>query len=138
MYATTEFEFRQSDNGWLMSGFAFMRAIFLIFLFPGIIAKGRERYLGRLPEGDSAASRRNSEDCVTDLPTRPEELEAPMGTYANDEPVAVDTEVEDEGTAFDLFFLRWSLVVDGALTMLTAFATEKWHIYLGERRCPGR
>ncbi|KAK1834466.1 major facilitator superfamily domain-containing protein [Podospora conica] len=131
MYATAEFQFRQSDNGWLMSGFAFMRAIFLIFLFPGIIARGRNRHMGRLKlESDRAASHRSSEECEADLPTRPEELEAPMGTYADDEPVAVNTEVEDEGTAFDLFFLRWSLVVDGVLTMLTVFATEKWHIYL--------
>ena len=131
MYATAEFEFHQSDNGWLMSGFACMRAVFLIFLFPSIIARGRKRYLGRLADGDMAASHRSGEECVGHLPTRPEELEAPMGTYADDEPVVVATEVEDEGTAFDLLFLRWSLVVDGALTMLTAFATEKWHIYLG-------
>lgn len=135
MYATSEFEFRQSDNGWLMSGFAFMRAIFLIFLFPGIIARGRKRHLGRRLEDVREGTHQSSEDCVADLPTRPEELEAPMGTYANDEPVAVDTEVEDEGTAFDLLFLRWSLVVDGILTMLTAFATQKWHIYLGRRSC---
>lgn len=135
MYATSEFEFRQSDNGWLMSGFAFMRAIFLIFLFPGIIARGRKRHLGRRLEDDRAGSHQSSGDCVADLPTQPEEIEAPMGTYANDEPVTVDTEAEDEGTAFDLLFLRWSLVIDGVLTMLTAFATQKWHIYLGRRPC---
>ncbi|KAL2679153.1 hypothetical protein Neosp_009915 [[Neocosmospora] mangrovei] len=31
---------------------------------------------------------------------------------------------------FDLFFLRWSLVIDGVLTTIAAFATHRWHIYL--------
>jgi len=37
---------------------------------------------------------------------------------------------EDEDTTFDLFFLRWSLVVDGVLTTGAAFATKGWHIYV--------
>ena len=134
MYATAEFEFRQSDNGWLMSGFAFMRALFLIFLCPRIIDRGRKWYIGRAA-GEPVGHRNDGiGGHVVDLPTRPEEFEAPMGTHADDEPMAVDSEVEDEGTGFDLFFLRWSLVVDGGLTMLAAFATQKWHIYLGRCR----
>lgn len=34
---------------------------------------------------------------------------------------------------FDLVFLQWSLVVDGALTAVAALATRPWHMYIGER-----
>jgi hypothetical protein len=128
MYATAVFGFQQGDNGWLMSGFAFMRAAFLIFLFPRIINGGRRWYLTRGP-------RRNSGDPKprrpSSLATNPEELEVPVGSFAEEEPVSSGEASEDEGTAFDLFFLRISLVVDGVLTMCAAFATKSWHIYLG-------
>ncbi|KAL2130239.1 hypothetical protein VTI74DRAFT_6716 [Chaetomium olivicolor] len=126
MYATAVFEFQQGDNGWLMSGFAFMRAAFLIFLFPRIINSGRKWHLTRtLNENATAVPPSPSR-----LATNPEELDAPMGSFAEEEPVGSSEVKEDEGTAFDLFFLRVSLVVDGVLTMCAAFATERWHIYL--------
>lgn len=129
MYATAVFGFEQSDSGWLMSEFAFIRAVFLIFLFPPIINNGRRWYLARERQ---KAGRRETEGCEpTRLATNPEELEAPVGSLTEEEPVASAEVKEDEGTAFDLFFLRISLVVDGILTMCAAFATKGWHIYLG-------
>ncbi|KAL2148874.1 hypothetical protein VTH82DRAFT_1560 [Thermothelomyces myriococcoides] len=128
MYATAVFGFEQSDSGWLMSEFAFIRAVFLIFLFPPIINNGRRWYLARERQ---KAGRRETEGCEpTRLATNPEELEAPVGSLTEEEPVASAEVKEDEGTAFDLFFLRISLVVDGILTMCAAFATKGWHIYL--------
>ncbi|RSL66669.1 hypothetical protein CEP53_003270 [Fusarium sp. AF-6] len=41
-----------------------------------------------------------------------------------------DTLMESQTRRFDLFFLRWSLVIDGALATIAAFATHRWHIYL--------
>jgi len=38
------------------------------------------------------------------LPTNPEEIEAPVGTFAGDEPVSPAPPKPDEGTGFDLFF----------------------------------
>ncbi|KAL2137750.1 hypothetical protein VTI28DRAFT_8385 [Corynascus sepedonium] len=117
MYATAVFGFKQGDNGWLMSEFAFMRAAFLIFLFPRIINKGRRWYLTRgQQEGSGSAS----------LATNSEELGVPVRGIAEEEPVRS----AEEGTAFDLFFLRISLVVDGVMTMCATFATKNWHIYL--------
>ncbi|KAL2192737.1 hypothetical protein P885DRAFT_72772 [Corynascus similis CBS 632.67] len=113
MYAIAVFGFKQGDNGWLMLEFAFMRAAFLIFLFPRIINKGRR--FGEI-EGYSPAS----------LATNSEELGVPVGSIAEEEPVRS----AEEGTAFDLFFLRISLVVDGVMTMCATFATKNWHIYL--------
>ncbi|GAB1312585.1 hypothetical protein MFIFM68171_02795 [Madurella fahalii] len=128
MYATAVFEFRQGDNGWLMSGFAFMRAAFLIFVFPHIISNGRKWHLARSQEEQQV--RELVPASAPRLATNPEELEAPIASLAEEEPVGSAALKEDGGTAFDLFFLRISLVVDGALTMCAAFATQKWHIYL--------
>jgi hypothetical protein len=128
MYATAVFQFNQGDNGWLMSEFAFMRAAFLIFVFPYIISNGRKWYLTRNHGWNSGEAEPAS---PPRLATDPEELEAPIGSLAEEEPIGSAAAKEDEGTAFDLFFLRISLVVDGALTMCAAFATQKWHIYLG-------
>ncbi|KAK3680913.1 major facilitator superfamily domain-containing protein [Podospora appendiculata] len=129
MYATTTLHFQQSDNGWLMSGFAFVRALFLLLIFPRIIGSGRTWYKSRYPNEVDRQTRFPVEQ-DEELPTHPEQLEAPMGTSGEEEPLASKPLEGDEGTGFDLFFLRWSLVADGLLTMCAAFATEKWHIYL--------
>lgn len=131
MYATAAFEFRQADNGWLMSGFAFMRAAFLIFVFPRIINRGRKWHVSRHQARGSRGTGGAEAQAPSRLATNPEELEAPIGSFAEEEPVSSDSLKEEEGTAFDLFFLRISLVVDGVLTMCAAFATQSWHIYLG-------
>lgn len=147
MYATAAFDFDQFDNGWLMAEFAFMRSFFLIFLFPPIINMGRRwtttpkpaatvendapvengevRLIQALPSDDEVLN------CDGQLPTSPGEFD--VGQQLNEEPVeAVQLENKDDSRVFDLIFLRWSLVVDGALTMVAAFATTRWHIYLGK------
>ena len=138
MYATAVFEFHQSDNGWLMSEFALMRAVFLIVLFPRIISYGRKWYAKRQtkkqPRRESISDERDPE--TQGLLIQPEQLEAPMGTHAEEEPMMTQPPTETEDTHFDLFFLRWSLVADGLLTSCTALATKKWHIYLAAAMLP--
>lgn len=135
MYATAAFDFDQGNNGWLMSEFAFMRSLFLIFMFPPIIAWGRGRFsskpLSEVPEEvvDDAASQH--------LPTSAGEFDATLGEQTDHEPYeAPPSKKEDDGCLFDLVFLRWSLVVDGALTTVAAFATRPWHIYLCKNSHP--
>ncbi|KAJ6781395.1 hypothetical protein PWT90_02232 [Aphanocladium album] len=137
MYATAAFNFTQASNGLLMSEFALMRGIFLLFIFPRVIGLGRR--LLALKKGRSRPEFEQEEECGTDgtltpdsLPTDPREFDASMGTIPSDEPVKPKRSKEDEelDPQFDLIFLRWSLVVDGGLTMVAAFATEPWHIYL--------
>ncbi|KAK0667085.1 hypothetical protein QBC41DRAFT_366416 [Cercophora samala] len=127
LYATAKFDFKQTENGWLTSGFAFMRGMFLIFAFPRIITRGRCWY-GHHSDSDSGGNGATAASPY--LATNPEEFEAPIGSFAEQEPVDAEPVKEDEGTEFDLYFLRISLVVDGILTMCTAFATERWHIFL--------
>lgn len=129
MYATAEFGFDQGDNGWLMSEFAFMRSLFLIFMFPPIISAGRKWFRSRSPE--KVASIGEPDDAPA-IPTSPQQFEAPAGPQAEQEPVQLKPSNERQSCAFDLFFLRWSLVVDGALTTIAAYATQGWHIYLGK------
>lgn len=129
MYATAEFGFDQGNNGWLMSEFAFMRSVFLIFMFPPIISRGRKWFQSMNPETGMA---NNQPDDAAIIPTSPRQFEVPTGPLDEEEPVALEPAQERQSCEFDLFFLRWSLVVDGALTTIAAFATQKWHIYLGK------
>ncbi|KAM0257126.1 hypothetical protein ACHAQJ_004591 [Trichoderma viride] len=137
MYATAAFDFNQADNGLLMSEFAFMRSLFLILIFPRIISFGRhlvKRTANPAPE-DSDDSSISTTD--TQLPTEPGEFDAATGEQTDVEPIkAVSSTHHREVSHFDLIFLRWSLVVDGALTTVVAFATQKWHIYLAALLLP--
>ncbi|POR36615.1 hypothetical protein TPAR_03194 [Tolypocladium paradoxum] len=127
MYATAAFDFNQADNGWLMSEFAFMRSFFLIFIFPRIITLGRRFTLPSAPP----VERSDAEGTLTLLPTDPGEFDVPAGQQVDEEPVdPPKNDAGREGSLFDLVFLRWSLLVDGALTTVAAFATRRWHIYL--------
>ncbi|KAF7561350.1 hypothetical protein G7046_g2790 [Stylonectria norvegica] len=132
MYATAQFEFDQADNGWLMAEFAVMRSLFLLFMFPHIIALGR-RWTSPTLLGSSASSTLvNSEDDESaQLPTSPGAFDATSGEQGAREPGTLDDPGHKHSIyGFDLVFLRWSLIVDGALTAVAAFATKPWHIYL--------
>lgn len=135
MYATAAFDFNQADNGWLMSEFAFMRSIFLILIFPRIINFGRH-LLKRTPSSAPDDTDDSSISTTADdqLPTEPGDFDAATGEQADIEPTKPISSAghHREVGHFDLIFLRWSLVVDGALTTVVAFATKRWHIYLGK------
>lgn len=137
MYATAAFDFDQAANGWLMSEFAFMRSFFLIFIFPPVISWGRSfMQLKRERGGPSPEPQvvESGHAAAAELPTDPAIFDATHGEQAETEPVGPPRPTEDrEACHFDLIFLRWSLVVDGALTTVAAFATKPWHIYLGEQ-----
>jgi len=127
MYATAVFGFTLGNNGWLMSANAFMRSVFLIFLFPRIIRAGRNWFSLRARQSSPSPSPVPG----VVLPTDPRTFDAPAGTQAEVEPVVPEAIDERAAYAFDLFFLRWSLLVDGVLTTGAAFATRGWHAYLG-------
>lgn len=129
MYATAAFNFTQGDNGWLMSEFAIMRSFFLIFLFPRIIAWGRRWYI----KSERSSEVEADETATQHIPTTAGEFDATVGEQVDHEPYrTVNPNKDDEGSRFDLVFLRWSLVVDGLLTTVSGFATQSWHIYLGK------
>ncbi|KFA77500.1 hypothetical protein S40288_04264 [Stachybotrys chartarum IBT 40288] len=126
MYATAVFQFRQTDNGFLMSEFAFMRSLFLIFLFPRIIELGRRWW-----SKSQASEQSDVEAAPAQLPVDPAQFGTIAGEQTGEEPMEAPASRDNgKDQQFDLVFLRWSLVIDGALTAATAFATRSWHIYL--------
>lgn len=140
LYATAAFDFNQASNGVLMSEFALMRGIFLLLIFPRIIALGRRALASKRThhtaplENEGGEEEYGTDGTLTpaSLPTDPREFDASMGTIASNEPVKPARSKDEElDPQFDLIFLRWSLVVDGGLTTIVAFATKPWHIYLG-------
>lgn len=145
MYATAYFDFDQGQNGWLMSENALCRSAFLFFIFPRIIESGRKWWVKKSPGSDPAAahakqiqSQRIDErpNTLSRISSRPEEMEAPMGSgnqMLQEESMpqpAAKAEEDRAACRFDLFFLRWSLVIDGLLTAGAALCTQGWHVYL--------
>ncbi|KAH8898437.1 MFS general substrate transporter [Thozetella sp. PMI_491] len=124
LYATAAFGFRPSENGYLMATNCLIRGFFLIFVFPRIISSGREWF-------SSGAAPTDPFDASDSLPTDPADFDPVPAPLTEQEPTKPPNPVEDEGArAFDLFFLRWSLVADGLVTAYTASATQGWHIYI--------
>ncbi|KAM0278587.1 hypothetical protein ACHAQH_005061 [Verticillium albo-atrum] len=128
MYATSRFDFGTTENGTLMAGNSLIRGIFLMFMFPKIIDLGRHWFA-------SMASRPRHESRPVDqeedtIPTHAEDLDPMPGLMNAEEPTKPPPEEDDEDSTFDLSFLRWSLVVDGIVTSISAWATEGWHMYL--------
>lgn len=142
MFATSRFEFGTTENGVLMAGNCLIRGIFLMFIFPKIIDAGRRWFAATHQHSyhpDAPGSDAEEED---PLHLETEEIEPVPGLMNSEEPTKpphVPTDDEDDlDSTFDLFFLRWSLVVDGIVTSMGAWATQGWHMYLGEDGIPGR
>ncbi|KAI1372564.1 hypothetical protein F4677DRAFT_248098 [Hypoxylon crocopeplum] len=126
MYGTSEFNFGTTENGFLMFGNSAIRGIFLLFMFPKIISAGRTWFNGAPPSTETTET---EPECH--IPTDPGEFEAVEGGEVPQEPVqSPDPDEEDSGTGFDLFFVRWSLVVDSLVTFSAAFSRNNWQVYL--------
>jgi hypothetical protein len=136
MYATVAFDFNQTSNGILMSGNFAVRAFFLIFIFPRIIDAGRKWWSSSKSTTPSDAKKQkgNGPTAPTHLPTEPEEFDRPAGLQGEEEPEILQPADDEDRSAcqFDLFFLRWSLLLDGFLTTLAAYGTQPWHMFLGK------
>jgi MFS family permease len=159
MYATAAFRFSSTENGYLMAVNALVRGILLILAFPRIISSGRQWYQSSrldkrlmhepdptdadkdvvqsscrsLTEGEILADQAET----SGIPTQPEDFEPPQGALQDQEPAApLQATSEDGGRGFDLFFLRWSLVVDGLVTGSAAFASQSWQVYMAGALLP--
>lgn len=146
MFATDIFDFGTSANSELISLNFFIRAAYLTFAFPTIITFGRKWLKNR----DTDPARRSSskselaagEDVMTTDPDRLASIALPEGEAGVEEPHEqlrrVSTaqsgksarEVDNESYHFDLFYTRYSLIVDGILTSLATFVTEGWQLFV--------
>ncbi|KAI1254536.1 hypothetical protein MGN70_003941 [Eutypa lata] len=130
MYATSDFNFSTTENGYLMFGNSLIRGLFLILMFPKIISVGRDWFNGT--SHDSTTHDHDHEGNGSEIPTHPEDFDiAESGEEVPQEPIqSPEVEEEDSGTGFDLFFVRWSLVVDSLVTFFAGFSSHGWQVYL--------
>ena len=146
MYATDIFGFGTTENSELISLNFVVRATFLTFAFPAIIATGRKWLDRRDAKKRNKASQPNKsaidEESDEGIPVDPDQL-APAALPAGeananepDEPIRrISTNQsarneENESFAFDLFFTRYSLILDGLLTLLATFTSKGWQLYV--------
>ncbi|KAI8625951.1 major facilitator superfamily transporter [Xylariaceae sp. FL1651] len=125
MYSMTVFSFTSTENSLLMSVGSLVRGLFLMFVFPHIISYGRKLFKKSdvsLPETAPDSP----------IPTEPHDFDPVPAIVADqEEPIKPPTSVTvTQGAGFDLFFLRWSLLLDGMITASSAFANQGWHMYL--------
>lgn len=132
MYATDAFGFGANENGWLISVNCLVRGLFLTLAFPVIISRGR-RWLNARQKKASDASDVSAKD-IDSMPTTQASLASVPGSD-NDEtepipPPAPAKEKEKESFAFDLHYVKFSLIADGILTALATLTTQGWQMYL--------
>jgi len=130
MYATDAFGFTHNENGWLISLNCLIRGLFLTLAFPFIISRGR-KWIDSRSKPEPEAPRRHSKD-IDYLPSTPAELASVPGGD-NDETEPIDPpqpETETETYAFDLFYIKISLIADGILTAGATFTNQGWQMYL--------
>ncbi|CAK5269071.1 unnamed protein product [Mycena citricolor] len=99
--ATNKYGFKPVDNGLLMSCNSLSRAAFLTLVFPRIISRGRKYLSSRTAADDNA------------LP--------PAESSCTRKPI--------HGSAFDLEFLRFSMIIDSILIGILIFSCRSGHIW---------
>lgn len=118
----TKSQLTNTQNGYLMATNSLIRGGFLTFIFPVIISRGRAWF--------ATSSAKN--ETIMDLPVNEEDFQAIPPLQSEQEPVVIKNRIsQNDGSAFDLFFLRWSLVADAVLTGSAGLSKQGWHIYLG-------
>jgi MFS family permease len=127
MFATAEFNFGTSKNGGLIFLYYSLRGGFLSLIFPRIIARGRQ-WLG---DGghQKAEEEREAPVQVHVIPPTPAVTET-VDPLENEEPPCPQTVDDQETFAFDLFYARFSLLLDGILTGLAVFVSKGWQMYV--------
>lgn len=136
MFSTIEFGFGTKENGVLMSYYCVIRGAFLTFAFPHIISRGRLWFNSSssssppTPTPTPARTRRISraEDMEAAISLRPDAGAAEEPPFAALAATSSSSTARD--SAFDLFFLKWSLVADGVLTCLATFCGASWHVFV--------
>lgn len=126
MYATTQFSFGTTANGYLTFMYSSLRGLYLTFIFPRIINLGR-----RWMQPKDAKAMKIETTATEVAGTSPNEVEIADTMDAETEPLnPPKRENEEETFAFDLLYARCSLLADGILTGLCVFVSEGWQMYM--------
>ncbi|EUC40520.1 hypothetical protein COCMIDRAFT_108598 [Bipolaris oryzae ATCC 44560] len=124
MHATNSFGFRMIENGYLTSFYAAIRGTFLIFAFPSVISNGR-KWLSTSFQRNENLIKRFPSDSPAVVPSETSPLIGESTGQLQQES-RTQTEVD---VNFDLYFLRYSMILDGILTASAGFAKKGWHMY---------
>ncbi|QIW97145.1 hypothetical protein AMS68_002663 [Peltaster fructicola] len=125
MYGTYIFDFGTTENGWLIGINSLIRGLFLTFAFPLIIKYGR-KWMDRRTK----IAKVTCEEAAIHGPLNPDELAPSVAT--DGQPAQVEApKVEDKTSfAFDLWFTKYSLLLDGILTGLAVFVSKDWQMFV--------
>lgn len=126
-----------SQNGYLISIFASVRAAFLTFAFPPLIAWGRHLYGAPPPNEDPEADSTSSELDGEDGADTPAKSSAKEGDEDGGEH-QMHMQDSTHHSTFDLKFLRGSILVTGMLTLPLLWSTQGWQMYMGKLGCSSR
>jgi MFS family permease len=126
-YATAEFNFGTKSNGYLIFMYSSLRGAFLTFIFPRIITRGRKWMQPR--DTDKLAEPHEEELFVANTFISANEIET-VDTMENEEPANPAPSDEQETFAFDLFYARFSVLLDSILTGAAIFVTKGWQMYI--------
>jgi hypothetical protein len=130
MYSTDVFGFGTRENGFLISLNSMLRALFLTFMFPRIIAFGRKK-VSCQQERKLAGSVATSGVVTPTNPTDPSEIETADAMENEQEPLQPPKRQSKQETFdFDLTYARYSLLLDGIFTGAATFIWQGWQIYL--------
>jgi hypothetical protein len=133
MYSTDNFGFGTTENGNLIFIYSLLRGLFLMFAFPRIIDIGRAWLKRRDNKPSIVENGKPTENgAVPDLlPIEPQDMNIPESIDNEQEPIAPPERKDEKETfAFDLFYSKFSLILDGILTLGATFVTRGWQLYL--------
>ncbi len=131
LYATDRFAFGPKRNSYLVSSHSFLRGLFLTLGFPRIISSGRafmERH--RLANSNPTASEIRPLVSGTATPLPESEVGRAMQDEADRDIQPTKLADDQETYDFDLLYTRYSLLIDGIITLGAAFVTRGWHMFL--------
>ncbi|KAI4662912.1 uncharacterized protein J4E79_004223 [Alternaria viburni] len=129
MYATVEFNFGPKENGALIFLYSALRGGFLSLIFPIIVAAGRKWMGDGVKSKLAEDEERESTVQVHIIPPTPAVTET-VDPMESEEPPNPEPTNEQETFAFDLFYARFSLLLDGILTGLAVFVSQGWQMYI--------
>ncbi|KAL5116692.1 hypothetical protein ACEQ8H_005441 [Pleosporales sp. CAS-2024a] len=124
-FATSEFAFGTTKNAYLVFMYSSLRGTFLSLLFPRIIVRGRKWLQPR----DGAKQIKTQEPLQDHHAISASEIEA-VEPFENEEPPNPAPAHEQETFEFDLFYARFSVLLDAILTGAAVFVTRGWQMYL--------
>lgn len=118
LYATDEFGFRAKENGYLIFMYSLLRGLFLTLAFPRLIKLGRS-WTTKREEKAQAANKETGES---------ERLLSARNSVVSS--YSEGGTKKEQRFEFDLQYARFSLILDGLLTLLCSFVREGWQMYL--------